>query len=66
MKRKYTTPNMRIVPFRGSVLMLVYGSNTVSTYQTGNAITIGSDEDTTPSPSGSSRENIFIGEDEDE
>ena len=64
MKRKYTTPNMRIVPFRGSVLMLVYGSNTVSNY---SRATITIDDDTySPSNGGSSRENIFIGEDEDE
>lgn len=65
MKRKYTPPNMRIVPLLGPVVMQLKGSNTVSNYSR-ETINIGTDEDTTPSPSGSSRENIFIGEDEDE
>lgn len=64
MKRKYTTPNMRIVPLIGPVVMQLKGSNTVSNY---SRATITIDDDTySPSNGGSSRENIFIGEDEDE
>ena len=63
MKRKYTTPNMRIVPLLGPVVMALQGSNTVSNYSR-ETINIGTDED--GSGSGSSRKDIFIGDDEDE
>ena len=62
MKRKYTTPNMRIVPLLGPVVMMLKGSNTVKKFQSGGDINIGSDEDDDVS---SSREDIFIGDDED-
>lgn len=61
MKRKFTKPNMRIVPLLGPVVMMLKGSNTVKKFQSGEDINIGSDEDDVSS----SREDIFIGEDED-